>query len=52
MLFFPNKKSRMYIMIIPIKKAFSGKVIVEYAELPFFCLQKSGVKAKFSVSIL
>ena len=52
MVFFPNKKSCMYIMLIPIKKAFDGKVIVQYAELPFFCLQKTGFEAKFGVSIL
>ena len=40
MLFFPTKKSRMYIVIIPIKKTFSGMVIVEYAELLYFAFRR------------
>ena len=38
--FFSNKKSRIHIMIIPIKKTFCGKEVVEYAELFFFAFRR------------
>ena len=40
--FFPTKKSRTHIMIVPVKKTCSGKVISEHVELLFFALRRWG----------